>query len=346
MISNYFISLFVLASSHAYILNATGGTFPQQVYNQATFAYQFAQAQDNVIYSALGSTTGKCNIMGYWQTANTNSFLTAAVKNKDTLICTDKCIGSNIAVCGNNSAIFPRFDHLSRRPLVHFSASDSTLKAADYNAFPDLQMFPAVAGAVVPIYNIQDLANISAPVVLSRATITAIFLGNIRQWNDPRILNDNSGRVKTILSGISQSINVVVRTDSSGTTEIFSNALASFDPAGAKIPDYSFATTATAGQTPKWCGQLTDEIQTITITGCISSLTQASLRINLMVVGTNNLLYPVHFNCNDTASNVKIAFETIYGIGDIKVIRTNPTTDSYIFSIGYWGSKLMTKKPS
>ena len=62
-----------------------------------------------------------------------------------------------------------------------------------------------------------------------------IFMGKIQLWNDSAILADNivnAPAVYKLLRNYAQSINVVVRTDISGTTEIFSTALWFFDPPG------------------------------------------------------------------------------------------------------------------
>ena len=328
-----------------YYLNATGGTFPNSVYQEATFAYQFVESQDVVTYFPLGSGTGKCNIMGYWQTANTNSYLTAATKARDTLICTDKCITpASIKICGNNSLVHPRFDKAARHPLVHFAASDSVLGSADYAAFPDLQMFPAVAGAVVPIYNIPEL--LGNTLVLSRSTISGIFMGNVKRWNDNRILKDNSGITKSILANLNAFITVVVRTDSSGTSEIFSNGLASFDPCCVNSPDFSFATVIGSGSTPKWCGAITDEVQIITAKNCTAAQSSKSRTITMVVIGPQYIPTAVSFYCNDTAATVLSVFNQIYGAGNVLVSRsfTNSSKSPiYSFTVGYWGAPMTGK---
>ena len=106
---------------------------------------------------------------------------------------------------------------------------------------------------MVPVYNIPELKALGLPLVLSRATLVGIYLGSIRKWNDTRVLNDNAQpSVKAALASISSNIKVIVRADSSGTTEIFSTALSSFDPATGKSVDYSFTSTVGFGQTPTW----------------------------------------------------------------------------------------------
>ncbi len=48
--------------------------------------------------------------------------------------------------------VSPRLDAISRRPLVDFALSEIPFSKIDYKIFPDLQMYPAVAGAIVPVY--------------------------------------------------------------------------------------------------------------------------------------------------------------------------------------------------
>ena len=72
-----------------------------------------------------------------------------------------------------------RRDASRRIPLTDIGASDGLLGAADYLNFPDIQMLPAAAGAVVPIYNIPELVTlrIGDPLILSRSSLVNIFMG-------------------------------------------------------------------------------------------------------------------------------------------------------------------------
>jgi phosphate transport system substrate-binding protein len=117
---------------------------------------------------------------------------------------------------------------------VDFAGSDSLLADADYTAGKDLQMYPMVASAVVPIYNIKwniDATATPAPtipaLVLDRKTLVGIYNGTIATWNDPAIVALNPA-LKTFLPAAK--ITVVHRSDGSGTTEIFTKALTSFSP--------------------------------------------------------------------------------------------------------------------
>jgi phosphate transport system substrate-binding protein len=115
---------------------------------------------------------------------------------------------------------------------IDFAGSDSFLKDEEYAAGKDLQMYPILAGAVVPIYNIKwNLATgAAAPttaLILDRATLVAIYNATITMWNDPAILALNPD-LQAVLPDAK--ITVVHRSDGSGTTEIFTKSLASFSP--------------------------------------------------------------------------------------------------------------------
>ena len=134
-------------------------------------------------YFALGSTTGKCNVMGYWHTGNTPTQQPDdQIRSVDTLICTDACTQ---AVCGwdKTSTINNRSNHFRTIPIVDFGATGSLLTDNDYKYYKDLLMLPALAGGVVPVFNIPELTSASTTnpsvfLVLSRNTIADIFLGN------------------------------------------------------------------------------------------------------------------------------------------------------------------------
>jgi phosphate transport system substrate-binding protein len=120
---------------------------------------------------------------------------------------------------------------------VDFAGSDSLLSDQNYTDGKDLQMYPMVAGAVVPVYNIAfkpvptpeagKTAIVLPKLVLGRQTLVDIFNGKISKWNDPAILALNPGLVDYLPA---EAITTVHRSDSSGTTEIFTKSLTSFSP--------------------------------------------------------------------------------------------------------------------
>jgi phosphate transport system substrate-binding protein len=172
----------------AVTINGAGATFPQPLYMQWTYAYQFVDPSVIINYQGMGSGAGK----------------TAIINN-----------------------------------TVDFAGSDSLLTDQNYTDGKDLQMYPIVAGAVVPIYNIKfnTLAAgagtpTPAPVtpatlVLDRQALVGIFNGTIAKWNDPAIVSLNAD-LKDLLPDAA--ITAVHRSDGSGTTEIFTKALTSFSP--------------------------------------------------------------------------------------------------------------------
>jgi len=105
---------------------------------------------------------------------------------------------------------------------VDFAGSDSLVTEAEYTQGKDLQMYPMVAGAVVAIYNVDV---ITTPLTLDRDTLVGIYSAKINTWNDPAIVALNPD-LKDKLPN--KTITVVHRSDGSGTTEIFTKALASF----------------------------------------------------------------------------------------------------------------------
>lgn len=100
-----------------------------------------------------------------------------------------------------------------------FADSDSILPPSFWAAQPDSICLPVLAAAVVPIFNLPSVARMQ----LTQAALAMIFMGQIRYWNDSNIQASNVG-----VDLPYQPIVVVVRSDSSGTTHIFTSALASF----------------------------------------------------------------------------------------------------------------------
>ena len=101
---------------------------------------------------------------------------------------------------------------------IDFGASDAALQDDQIAMVPGgARLIPLTAGSVVLAYNLPDVAD---DLRLSRDAYAGIFLGTIRNWNDPRIARTNP-RVK--LPNLT--ITTVVRQDSSGTTFAFTKHL-------------------------------------------------------------------------------------------------------------------------
>lgn len=66
--------------------------------------------------------------------------------------------------------------------------------------------------------------------VFSRQNLADMFIGEIKDWTDPRFVADQTPAVQAVLTSLTVEapITPIIRSDSSGTTSIFTAALASF----------------------------------------------------------------------------------------------------------------------
>ena len=120
---------------------------------------------------------------------------------------------------------------------VDFAASDAAMKDEEIAKIPEgAVLLPMTAGTIVLAYN---LPNKPAELKLTRAAYAGIFTGTVTKWNDPAITAANPGVTMPDLP-----ITVVTRSDSSGTTYVFTQHLANIsDP---------FKTTVGQGTTVQW----------------------------------------------------------------------------------------------
>ncbi len=105
---------------------------------------------------------------------------------------------------------------------VTFGASDMPLKPDDLKA-GGLMQFPMIIGGVVPVVNIKGIQP--GQLRLDGATVASIYLGDITQWNDPRIKRQNP---KLALPGTA--IAPIFRSDGSGTNFLFTDYLSKASP--------------------------------------------------------------------------------------------------------------------
>ncbi|MDR0467918.1 MAG: phosphate ABC transporter substrate-binding protein PstS [Campylobacteraceae bacterium] len=102
--------------------------------------------------------------------------------------------------------------------VVDFGASDEPLEK---NAITkdDLLQFPALVGSIVLAHNVKGVKD--SELKLKNEVLADIFLGKITKWNDPKIAQDNPN-----IKLPNETINVVRRSDGSGTTFNFTSFLA------------------------------------------------------------------------------------------------------------------------
>jgi phosphate transport system substrate-binding protein len=107
---------------------------------------------------------------------------------------------------------------------VDFGASDAAMKDEEIAALkPGVKILhvPTALGAVVIIYNVPGVDKLN----LDAETIAGLFLGTIKNWNDPKIAALNSGVTLPDLA-----VTVEHRSDGSGTTNAFTTYLDTVSP--------------------------------------------------------------------------------------------------------------------
>jgi len=107
------------------------------------------------------------------------------------------------------------------KKLVDFGASDVPMNASELTSAGGSDKVVQIAstlGTESLAYNLSGVSN--GQLKLTPKTIAGIFLGTIKNWNDPALAADNSG-----VTLPNQAISVVHRSDGSGTTYIFTDYL-------------------------------------------------------------------------------------------------------------------------
>ncbi|MEM0202340.1 MAG: phosphate ABC transporter substrate-binding protein PstS [Archaeoglobaceae archaeon] len=103
--------------------------------------------------------------------------------------------------------------------LVHFACTDPPAKESEWREFEKLGkplQFPFIVGAIAVVYNVPGVEELR----LDGETLAKIFMGDIEFWDDDAIkaLNPDARLPH-------EKIIVIHRSDSSGTTEIFTTYL-------------------------------------------------------------------------------------------------------------------------
>jgi phosphate transport system substrate-binding protein len=107
--------------------------------------------------------------------------------------------------------------------LVFFAATDKPMTDEEYREAPGrIVHLPTMVGAIAPIYNVPGLKG---ELKFDGALLADIFLGKIRNWNDPAIARLNADLRLPPLD-----ITVVYRLDGSGTSFIFGDFLSKVSP--------------------------------------------------------------------------------------------------------------------
>ena len=120
---------------------------------------------------------------------------------------------------------------------VDFGASDAPMTDAELaSAGAPVVHIPTVLGAVVLTYNVP---GVKESIKLDPEILAAIFMGKITKWNDPKLAALNKGTKFPETDIVS-----VYRSDSSGTTAVFTDYLAKASP--------EWKSAVGDGKTVKW----------------------------------------------------------------------------------------------
>jgi phosphate transport system substrate-binding protein len=121
---------------------------------------------------------------------------------------------------------------------VDFGATDNAMTDQQLaDAKSPIVHLPTVMGGIVATYNVAGVTSMK----LTGETLSGIFLGDIKKWNDPKLAADNPG-----VAFPTADIVTVHRSDGSGTTAVFTDYLSKVSPA--------WKSAVGAGQTVAWPG--------------------------------------------------------------------------------------------
>jgi phosphate transport system substrate-binding protein len=109
-----------------------------------------------------------------------------------------------------------------RAKTVDFGATDAPVKGQELTR-DGMMQFPMVMGGVVPALNVQGIGQ--RGLKLTGPVLAEIYLGTIKKWNDPKITALNPG-----VTLPDATINVVYRSDGSGTTFVWTEYLGLVSP--------------------------------------------------------------------------------------------------------------------
>jgi phosphate transport system substrate-binding protein len=124
--------------------------------------------------------------------------------------------------------------------VVDFGATDAPMTATEQSAAQAARgstvlSLPMILGSVAVIYNVDGVTNLN----LDGPTLAAIYLGKITKWNDPAIKVLNPAAKLP-----SEPIQAVQRSDSSGTSYVFTSYLSAVSP--------PWANTVGSSKAPTW----------------------------------------------------------------------------------------------
>lgn len=120
--------------------------------------------------------------------------------------------------------------------VVDFAGSDAAMSDEEIAKVKNgVVLLPMTAGEIVLTYNLKGVDELKLP----RDVYPEIFMGKVTKWNDPKIAAANPG-----VELPDEDITVVVRSDSSGTTYVFTGHLQTISE--------EFKGSVGQGKSPQW----------------------------------------------------------------------------------------------
>lgn len=186
---------------------------------------------------------------------------------------------------------------------VNFAGSDSPIPADEMAGFHGRKVlyFPVVIGPITVAYNLPGVHNLK----LTGPVIAKIFQGDIKTWNDSAIKSINPG-----LHLPSTAITIARRSDSSGTTENFSEFLVKAAPGVWKLGSSSTISWPAASRGGNGNGGVAQIVKTTT--GAVGYVDYADAKASGLTFASvqnkdHNFVAPSPTSASAAASQAKIA---------------------------------------
>ena len=192
---------------------------------------------------------------------------------------------------------------------VDFAMISTGLTAAQAVLYPQLQTFPAMCSAVVPIYRLDELS--SAPLVLSRPALAAIYAGHVTWWNDSAIQSTNTATLPSL------PIRVVYQNELSAVSSMFLTALNKFLPGfpivASSLPTWPLGSYAAYGS---GTGQTGVSAAVLTVDGSIgyapqSNALAAGVHMAHMINWANQTVSPTSASITAAVTEVASGYSQI-----------------------------------
>ncbi len=207
---------------------------------------------------------------------------------------------------------------------VDFGASDGflnddQLKAAEANCGGPVLHIATALGGLVATYNVPEVAAAGATLKFTPETLSGIFLGEIINWKDAKLVADNPE-----LANVDQPIAVVHRSDGSGTTNIWTNYL--------KAVNETWATNVGAGTSVNWPTGIGQK-GNAGVSGAIAGVPYSIGYVELAFAEQNNLPIPAVKNKtgNFIIPNTETVSNAAAGVAlpdDLRIVIVNGDGDN------------------